>query len=56
MIDKINNYYVLVCDGCGESESFDSFEEAVDFAKNNDWQFKKVNGEWENYCIDCSEE
>jgi Fe2+ or Zn2+ uptake regulation protein len=55
MIDKIAGLYHLVCDNCGDTETFNSFDEAVDFAKENNWQLKK-NKEWENYCPDCREE
>ena len=54
MIDKIHGNYVLVCDGCCESEIFDNFEAALNYAKENNWTVEKNSkNEWENYCTDC---
>lgn len=55
MIDKIYDNYILVCDGCGETETFDNFEDALSYAKNNDWLIKKNGTDWFNYCKDCKE-
>jgi Fe2+ or Zn2+ uptake regulation protein len=53
MIDKAYDNYILVCDGCGESETFDSFQDALDYAKENNWVIKKHETDWINYCKDC---
>ena len=55
MIDKIKGKYHLICDICGEEagETFDSFDEAVDFKVDSGWISQKRNGEWQNVCPDC---
>jgi hypothetical protein len=53
--------YTLICDGCGEEcdELFDSFMDSVEYKKDKDngWYSKQdENGEWNDYCPDCSED
>jgi len=56
MIDKTYGKYDLECDSCGESEvNMDSFDDALNYAKENGWKIKKINGEWKHYCPDCNE-
>ena len=46
----------LQCDTCNESESFDTFTEAVAFKKDksNGWKSKKgTDGEWVDICPNC---
>ena len=46
--------YVLVCDECGhEVKYFDTFQEAVDYKKENSWRSKKDGDEWLDVCPDC---
>jgi hypothetical protein len=51
-----SNRHELTCDNCGNSEQgFLSFNEAADWAKENDWKARKNGDEWENWCPDCME-
>lgn len=48
----------LSCDECfssPEGESFESFREAFQYAKRNNWYVRRTPaGEWEHYCPACS--
>lgn len=47
----------LACDICGYTvTSFDSFQEAVDYKKEDGWKSQKHKGEWEDICPECQEE
>jgi hypothetical protein len=56
-IEKINDFYGLYCDICGEeaSELFDEFHEAVDYKNANGWKSRWCRGEWEDVCPECQE-
>ena len=55
MISKRNGEYILECDECGEEvDGFDFFDEAVEYAKDEQWTLESVRGGWENLCPDCS--
>lgn len=58
MIDKIYGDFVLICDICDrEVKPFDSFSEAVEYKKNNDWHsIRQTNGEWTEVCPECWED
>ena len=46
--------YVLVCDECGrEVKYFNTFDEAVEYKRENGWKSKKDDGEWITICPDC---
>jgi hypothetical protein len=48
--------YEIHCDNCPEileAEDAEDFFDAVNFAKEECWQIKKINGEWVHFCIDC---
>jgi len=46
----------LACDICGYAvTSFDSFQEAVDYKKEDGWKSQKHKGEWEDICPECQE-
>lgn len=46
--------FVLTCDFCGnEIKYFDTFQEARDYSKENGWQSKYKNNQWNNVCYDC---
>ena len=61
MIDKQYGEYILVCDICGhEVKGLDSFDEAVDYKKDDGWisrRSKSLNsrGEWLDTCKYCLE-
>lgn len=54
---KFNGLYTLTCDICGEKalETFEEFNEAVQYKKDNGWKSQKYKGEWEDVCPDCQE-
>lgn len=57
MISKEYGKYTLECDCCGRYHSnFDTFADALDYAKDMGWEKKKENGEWINICEDCQNE
>lgn len=57
MIDKAYKKYHLVCDCCDTiGGSFDIFEDAVAYARQEGWQAVHSNGAWLNYCPDCKED
>ena len=55
MIDRQFNEYVLSCDICGEEieDTFTTFQEAVDFKKENGWKSKFEDDEWQDICPNC---
>lgn len=57
MIDQAYGLYTLICDICDhEAKPFFSFQDAVDYKKDNGWRSKKFNGEWHDICPECQEE
>ena len=42
--------YALQCDICGEGASFN---DAVQYKKDEGWKSQKHNGEWEDICPEC---
>jgi len=61
MIQKIHGYFHLSCDVCGEEVSsedcgarFLDFDDALAYAKGNDWTFQRGQDGWENICPICS--
>lgn len=45
---------VLICDSCDrEVKYFDTFQESVDYKKENGWKNVKDGGEWRDVCPDC---
>ena len=55
MIEKEYKNYVLVCDSCDDSEMVEQYDEAIKFAKENDWKFKLEKGIWYHYCQNCKQ-
>jgi hypothetical protein len=54
MIDKIGSKVYVFCDVCGcKSCGFGNIQDAVADVKNNGWEAKKIDGEWDNICEDC---
>lgn len=57
MISKEYDKYTLECDCCGRYISnFDTFEDALYYAKEMGWKRKLEKGEWINICEDCQNE
>ncbi len=56
MIDKIyGRNYGVTCDNCGEGAECDSWDDLMEYMRENGWKKKMVNGHWEHYCADCKE-
>lgn len=47
--------FVLICDICGEEapDSFDFFNQAVEYKKENGWKSQYRNNSWEDICPEC---
>lgn len=55
-LDKIHGEYHLSCDICGEGpqRSFESFDEAVQYKRDNKWgTHQKKNYDWQDTCDCC---
>lgn len=55
-VEKVNyNEYYLICDVCGNEEKLKSFEECVEFKKENHWKSKYSNFDetWQDMCSSC---
>jgi hypothetical protein len=56
MIDKIyKNKYMLTCDNCGDGTELETWDECMEFMRENSWKKKLVDGEYKNYCPECQE-
>jgi len=63
MIEKLRHDYQfdestfsVECDDCGENEEVEgTFQDCLDFMKNNGWRTKKDGNDWLNYCPECGE-
>jgi hypothetical protein len=61
MIEKIGrDEFMLSCDNCGDEcdDTFETFQDAVDFKKDRDNGWKAVkdfNGEWNDLCPSCNQ-
>ena len=55
MIDKHFGDFILVCDYCEEEaeEAFDSFQDAMDYKRKNDWKSIKTSKGWKDCCPEC---
>ncbi|WP_099206194.1 hypothetical protein [Scatolibacter rhodanostii] len=57
MIDKLKGKYYARCDTCNTTAgAFDSFAEAVTYAKANHWRLVRTSGNnaTRNYCPECA--
>lgn len=53
-IERYYRQYTPVCDYCGEQlAGEESFDDAVRAKREAGWKCRKVNGEWEDICLDC---
>lgn len=56
MIHTGKDEYAVECDICGKYEGgFGSFDEAVEYIRDNEWDTRKVDGEYHNHCDECKE-
>lgn len=47
--------YELICDICGEDFDFETFDDAVNYKRENGWKSEKYKGEWQDICPECQE-
>lgn len=52
-VDGVKEEYDLICDICGKTIKFDTFNEAVQFKKDNNWRSKKQLSNWIDMCDKC---
>lgn len=52
-VDGVKTDYILTCDICGKEFHFDSFEEAVQYKKDNKWRSRKQVEQWIDICKEC---
>lgn len=56
MIIEKNREFFLVCDMCGqEVGGFDSFDGAVNYKRDSDWESQLFKHGWEDICEECLE-
>lgn len=57
MIQKIYCGYVIICDNCEHqaSESYETWQDAVDAKKENGFKSKKYGNGWMDLCEDCED-
>lgn len=55
MIDRSYGRFELVCDICGEvaDDDFETFHDAVDYKKSEEWKSIKVGVDWQDTCPNC---
>ena len=56
MIDKDCYSYIFVCDNCGEGEEVETWDKALEFMREKEWQKKKNGNSWNHYCHECKED
>ncbi len=56
MIDRRYGKWFLTCENCNTEEEFDTFDEAVQYARDEGWQIRKLDGEWTHICEGCRED
>jgi hypothetical protein len=52
---KQNSIYALECDVCGKGidVTFSCYDDALFYARLNNWQLLWTNGSWKNICPRC---
>jgi hypothetical protein len=56
IVKMYGRYFVPVCDNCeAQLDREESFEDAVQAAKDAGWKAKKVGKQWKDYCTECQE-
>ena len=56
-IEKEYGKQIPVCDGCLTTlDPCDTFQDALDECRENEWHNVKVNGSWQNRCPKCYRE
>lgn len=52
-LDKEYGKIKLVCDYCGETHEFDTFQDAMDFMETEGWAKHRIGIDWSHKCGDC---
>lgn len=56
MIEKIyKNKYMVICDNCEDGTELDTWDECMEYMRDNEWKTKLIDGEFNNYCPECQE-
>lgn len=57
IVKNRHGYWDLVCDINGEEagEGFETWDDAVDYAKDNGWAREHAEDGWQNICPECRE-
>ena len=57
LIIKEYGKYYIECDCCGcYIPGFVNFDDALDYMKECEWTYIKINDGWENLCPECAKE
>jgi len=55
-IEKIyKNKYMVVCDNCEEGTELDTWDECLEFMRENEWEWQLIDGKYNHYCPECQE-
>lgn len=55
-IRSVQRKYFRICDNCGKhSPMADSYNEAIDMAKDSGWIRRYNDDKWEDYCPECKQ-
>lgn len=55
MIEKQYGLYHLECDACSECvDDFETYQDTLDYIKENDWKIKKEGDTYIHLCDDCA--
>ena len=56
MITNYRNMKCIECDSCGMRMEADTFDEALQLIKDENWKTVKTEDGYEHYCVDCKQE
>ena len=46
---------MVVCDNCEDGTELDTWDECLEYMRENDWKKKLIDGKFNNYCPECQE-
>ena len=47
------NNLMVICDNCEDGIELDTWDECMEYMRDNDWKRKLVDGKYNNYCPEC---
>lgn len=50
------NKYTVFCDNCEGGAELDTWDECVEYMRENDWKTELVGEKFNNHCPECQEE